>query len=496
MALGNKVLSADQIKTLDQYTIQNEPIVSIQLMERAAEKFHFEFIDNVNDQYPIAIFAGPGNNGGDALAVGRMLMHLGYTVKIHLLGDRFSVDNQKNQDRLKWISNLIKLKSEEDIPELTPNTVVIDGIFGSGLSKPLEGLYEKVVKYINKSNCKVYSIDVPTGLNCDQANKPEDTIIEAEATYTFHAPKTSFFYSQNGKYVGKLSILDIKLSNYGETFLDTSKFYLEKSKIKSIIKKRGHFSHKGTFGHGLLIAGSKGKIGASLLAAKACLRSGIGLLTTSVTSEGETPMLNNIPEAMHISREIDELEKTLSLFTSIGIGPGIGQEDDAIQLTKTILQSNKPLVIDADALNIIAFNNLHDNIPINSILTPHPGEFKRIVGEYSNDEEKMSMQLAFSKKHKCYLVLKGAYTSISTPNGKIYYNTTGNPGMATAGSGDVLTGIITSLLSQQYSPLEAALIGTYVHGLAGDFAKNKKSEIGLIASDIIEHLGSAFLELS
>jgi NAD(P)H-hydrate epimerase len=273
--------------------------------------------------------------------------------------------------------------------------------------------------------------------------------------------------------------------------------YLLDNAIAKIVKTREKHSHKGTYGHSLIIAGSYGKIGAAVLASQACLRAGAGLLTTYIPKCGYEIVQISIPEAMCLTDEnehyISKLPDT-TLYSSIGIGPGIGKNPVTKTVTKTVIKQlftsiKKPIVIDADALNILSENNkLLEILPKNSILTPHRKEFERLVGKCKTLTECFEKQKQFAKKHTCIVVLKEANTCICNQEGKLFFNTSGNPGMATAGSGDVLTGIITGLLAQNYQPLEAALIGVYFHGKAGNEALQFKSESSLIASDIIDAL--------
>jgi len=276
--------------------------------------------------------------------------------------------------------------------------------------------------------------------------------------------------------------------------------FLTKEFISGKIKRREKFSHKGTYGHALLIAGSYGKMGASVLASQACLRSGVGLLTSHVPRLGYEIIQNSVPEAM-IS--IDPFETVfsevpeLSPFSAIGIGPGLDKMPETQFALKALLQA-KPnkLIIDADALNILSENqDWYGLLPENTILTPHPKEFERLAGPSSNSFQRLQIQLQFSAKYNVIVVCKGANTCITFPDGRVFFNSTGNPGMATGGSGDVLTGIIVGLLAQNYSPEDATLIGVYLHGLAGNLAATEFGEYSLIAGDIISHLGKAFLQL-
>jgi NAD(P)H-hydrate epimerase len=297
--------------------------------------------------------------------------------------------------------------------------------------------------------------------------------------------------------VGEFSVLDIGLHQQYIDHTSSPYNFITRNDAAALIKKRSKVAHKGNFGHSLIIAGSYGKIGAAVLAAKACLRSGTGLLTVHVPKCGYEIIQAVVPEAMaSADEELNFITEhvLLTAYNSIGIGPGIGTEAQTQNVLKLIIQNTPvPLVIDADAINILAENKTWLSfLPANSILTPHPKEFERIAGKASISEERLKLQRDLSIRYKIYVVLKGAHTSVSCPDGNIYFNSTGNPGMAKGGSGDALTGIITALVAQQYSTQQACILGVYLHGLAGDFAAHEGSQESMIASDLIDHLANAF----
>ncbi len=497
-----KILSAEQIRALDKYTIEHEPIASIDLMERAAGEIFQSIIQLAKGTRVYYVFCGMGNNGGDGLAVARMLVETGCQVYTYVVrhSPNASKDFELNQERLKNISGIHFIETELRIPKIAPDAIVIDAIFGSGLTRPVEGIAAMVINAINESRATVYSIDIPSGLFCDKPNEADDTIVHSNITFTFHAPKLSFLFAANGKYVPEFQVLDIGLIKEYEVQLASQSYYVIHDVVKSFFKKREKFSHKGTYGHALICAGSIGKIGAAVLAVRAALKSGAGLVSANIPACGYEIMQTTNPEAMVYKDESDEIlthVPDIERFSAIGVGPGIGTEKETVSYIKELLQKNhKPMVLDADALNIFSSDSsLLSLIFENSIITPHVGEFKRLVGEWKDDLDKLQKQLEFSKTNKVVVVLKGANTSISTSDGKVYFNSTGNPGMAKGGSGDVLTGIITSLLAQKYSPAEAAVIGVYIHGLAGDMAKGILGETSMEARDIIHYLPKAFKEL-
>ena len=501
-----KILYSEQVRELDAYTIENEPILSINLMERAAKVCTNWIIDKFKHKPNVKIFAGHGNNGGDGLAIARMLADYGFSVNVFLKSTKLSQDSQVNYDRVlsqKRI-NVVILNNEHDFPKISESDLLIDALFGSGLTRPVEGFYAQIIEFINKSKATIVSIDIPSGFFSEDNSKltkaDDDAyvgVIRAHYTLTLELPFLSFFFPDSQFHVGEWHCLSIGLSKTYLTEIKSANEYLIKETAKKLLKVRQRFDHKGTFGHALLIAGSYGKMGAAILAAKACLRTGVGLLTTHFPISGYEIMQTAVPEAMVC---IDESGTRFcksdeqDLYQAIGIGPGIGQKKATLNsLIGVLNNAEKPVVLDADALNLIAKNkDLYDLIPDNSILTPHPGEFRRLVGESASYFEQYKKQIELAKNQKIIVILKGAHTSIALPDGRCYFNSTGNPGMATAGSGDVLTGILTSLLAQGYEPEKATLLGVYLHGLAGDLATQKLGMESVIASDIIDHLGKAF----
>jgi NAD(P)H-hydrate epimerase len=503
-----KIFETSQIKGIDQYTIENEPIDSIDLVERAATVFVNEFCRHfTSHQNRIYVFAGQGNNGADALAVSRMLTEKDYNVFTYLINpsNMLTPDCEENRRRIKDAGNkqFTEIIREFTPPVLTKQDIVIDGLFGSGLNRPLEGGFAKIVEYINASESTVVSIDMPSGLfGEDNADNHLQCIIQADLTFTFEFPKLSFLMPENADYVGEWKVLPIGLhpealknakSNYG---------LITDEDIPSFIRPRPRFTHKGDYGHALLIAGGKGKMGAAVLAANGCLRSGAGLLTAHIPGRGENIMQISLPEAM-ISLDansdyISELPD-ISRYDAVGIGPGIGARNMTVEAFETLLQTieDKPLVIDADALNIIAQKSeLLKFLPEGTILTPHSGEFDRIAGANETEYGRIQKAREIAGEQKICIILKGSHTAVCIPSGKVFFNTTGNPGMATAGSGDVLTGILLGLLAQGYGFEAAAVIGVYIHGLAGNLAARSLSQESMLAGDTVKMLGKAFLQMT
>jgi ADP-dependent NAD(P)H-hydrate dehydratase / NAD(P)H-hydrate epimerase len=500
-----KLFSAEEIRAWDQYTIQQEPISSINLMERAAGKCVDWLERNNYTDKPFHIFCGKGNNGGDGLAIARMLSERNQSVTVHILefGHKGTDDFQANLARLHQSPDITIrfVQTEENFHELNSEDLVIDALFGSGLNRGLEGVTAGLVNHINQSGCKVISIDIPSGMFTDHSSKG-NVVIKASHTLSFQCYKLAFLVAENSDFIGEVHILDIGL-HPGYYKSVSSKYELtDKEIIHSIYKPRNRFSHKGNFGHALIIAGSYGKIGAAVLASKACLRSGVGLLSCHIPKCGYNILQTALPEAMLMtdfnSSFITKIEDDLSKYKAIGIGPGIGTASETKLMLKQVFDIYKnPVVLDADALNNMATQkDLFGHIPPGSILTPHPKEFERLFGEPANDFKKIELALQKAKDLNVVIVLKGHHTLITTPDGKAFFNSTGNAGMATGGSGDVLTGILTGLLAQGYTSANAAILGVYLHGFAGDIAAERLSIEAMMAGDIIENLGQAFISIA
>ena len=488
-----KILSASQIRQADAYTIDHEPVASIDLMERASNAFVKWFADRFGKDSTVAVFCGQGNNGGDGLAIARLLIEQHYQVEVFSIRKgQPSPDFATNEERLLSLTCIRDITEVADLTDLKKYDVIIDGIFGSGLSRPPEGLFAEVIALLNHQESTRIAIDIASGLFADKTSHG-DQIFRPAHTVSFQLPKLAFLMPENYPFVGEWHVVDIALS---QDFIDeqgTPHHYITSEDIRSIFKGRKKFAHKGNFGHALLVAGSYGKMGAAVLAGKAALRSGVGLLTVHVPGIGNDVLQTILPEAMvsiDPNREWFSQTSNIEGFNAVGVGPGLGKHKQTVKgLSQLMDLSINPMVIDADGLNILAENReLLMQVPPNSILTPHPKEFSRLAGEFSNDFARLQALKAFTSNYQVFVVLKGAHTAIAAPEGQIYFNSTGNPGMATAGSGDVLTGIITAFLAQNYSPLHAAMLGVYFHGLAGDMTRDSLGPQGLMASDFADHL--------
>ena len=499
--LGLRVLSSKHIRELDAYTIRTEPVTSINFMERASRAFVDWFALRVEATKTVGVVCGAGNNGGDGLAIARMLHEWSYPVKVWIVEGEVSpsVDFTINLERLPKTIHKILLRTETDEISFEGCDVIIDAVFGSGLSRPPAGLYARVIDSVNGSSALRIAVDIPSGLMADAPSS--GSIIRADYTVSFQLPKLAFFLPESYAYTGEWVLVDIGLNKDFIRSAEARHFYVRLKDVRKMIKPRGKFDHKGTFGHALLIAGSYGKMGAAVLAARAALRAGLGLLSVHIPGSGYEIMQSAVPEAMvHVDSQPQWFSSVpdLTPYSVLGIGPGLGQnESTRAALVKTLETFEKPLVLDADALNIIgAHRDMLKLIPPGSILTPHPKEFERLAGRWENEFERLEMLRQLAVTLKAIVVLKGAYTAIADEKGLIYFNSTGNPGMATGGTGDVLTGLLTSLLAQKYTSVEAAVIGVFIHGLAGDLGVLECGMEGLIASDVVDNIPAAFQKIA
>ena len=499
-----KILSAEQIRACDAYTIQNEPVSSVSLMERAAGACFKRIAKLVDPHRKVVVFCGKGNNGGDGLAIARMLLQSNYDVSVLIINhsDKFSDDALANDERLKKSSPAIisEISDESALEQFSgfENPVAIDAILGTGINKPLSGLLADTVNYINKHFKDIISIDAPSGLLIDGGRT--ENAVRSSLTLTFQLPKLAFLFPGNEKFVPEFEILDIGLSRQSIDSQHSGFFYVTAGDVSALLKPRPRFSHKGTFGHALLLAGSSGKSGAAILCAGACLRSGAGLLTVHAVEETISALLNVYPEAMSSAdpekKFITEVHRPEN-YSAIAFGPGTGVHETTQQVLKKLLQYyTGKLVIDADGLNIISENKTWlDFLPAGTILTPHPKEFERLTQKFNDDDERLKALKHFSQRYNCIVILKGAFSSIAMPDGNVFFNSSGNPGLAKGGTGDTLTGILLGLLARGYSAPQASIIGTFVHGYAADLLLKKNSVESILASDVISQLPRAFKKL-
>ncbi|RKR08067.1 hydroxyethylthiazole kinase-like uncharacterized protein yjeF/hydroxyethylthiazole kinase-like uncharacterized protein yjeF [Maribacter vaceletii] len=497
-----KLFAAEQIYAADKFTIEKQQITSDALMEQAAiQIFNWMHLRMQGAPVKIHLFCGIGNNGGDGMALARHLQEHGYNIGVHVVNysEKRSKDFLINLDRLKdrkiW-PNFIDSNCE--FPEIHKDDIIVDAIFGIGLNREPSDWVVNLIDHLHKSEAFVLSVDIPSGLYTDKISTNEKAIVKANYVLSFQAPKLIFFLPDTGIYIGQWEVLDIGLDPEYLSATEVEYEIIGKNEVLPMYKPREKYTHKGTYGHSLLIGGSYGKIGASILATKASLKIGSGLATAYVPKCGYIPLQTAVPEAMVLTNSEEYIADISYKIepNAIGVGVGLGTEKETVDAFSKFLDSNKlPLVVDADGLNILSENKkLLKKLPENSILTPHPKELERLIGVWKGDFDKLKKAKAFSKKYTCVLIIKGANT-ITLFNGKVYINTTGNPGMATAGTGDVLTGVITGLMAQGYDSLSAAIFGVYLHGRAGDMVVEQVGYQSLMASDILEALGDAYIDL-
>jgi ADP-dependent NAD(P)H-hydrate dehydratase / NAD(P)H-hydrate epimerase len=499
-----EIFSAEQIRAWDQYTITHEPIASIDLMERASTSCLSWLERSGYIGRSFSIYCGKGNNGGDGLALARMLAAHECRVSVHILefGHIGTEDFQINLARLHESAVEVRfVQGPEHFHPIPQDDILIDALLGSGLNRQLEGVTAALVDHINGSGNETIAIDIPSGMFVDRSSRG-NTIIRAHHTLTFQVFKPAFLMPENEGWVGEAHLLDIGLHPGFLRVAAPEAELLDPVIIRDIYRPRNIFANKGNYGHALLVAGSYGKMGAAVLAGRACLKSGAGLLTMSVPACGYTILQTTLPEAMVLT-DADEMRHTvvpddIGKYSAVGVGPGLGTDERTVLFLRDLLQRcMKPAVVDADALNILgAHPELFAALPPYSILTPHPKEFERLFGPSVDDFARLDLAREQARKYQCIIVLKGHYTFIAMPGGKSYFNSTGNPGMAKGGSGDSLTGILTALLGQAYSPGEAAILGVYLHGLAGDLAARDDSQESMLPSDLADSLGKAFRLIS
>lgn len=483
-----KIFTGEQIKGADRYTIENEPISSIELMERASNSIAQWILNNIDKKSPLLFLIGKGNNGGDGLATARILYHSGYNCSVYT-----PFDKEQLSEECKYnLNRLPKDILQTDLNEIRPDAILIDSLLGTGvnggLRKPLISVIEKVNTLANT----VIAIDMPSGMRSEYENEKQK-IIKADITLTLEFPKLAMLLPEAGEYCGEIEILPIGLSKEYITNNETHYHYITDDFVGNIKLKRDKFAHKGTYGHALLICGSKGMAGAAILSTGAALRSGCGLVTTHIPAEERYAINMTYPSTI-LSLDEDScfsnLPDDISKYTSIGVGCGLGKARQTVEALKQLFNTTyRPMVIDADALNIIADHyKLRQRIPVGSILTPHLGELKRLIGEWPDEQEKIDSVKRLAANLKSIVIVKGAHTMICLPDGNCYFNSTGNSGMAKGGSGDVLTGYIAGLLARGYNSEHAAILGVYMHGKAGDKAAEKHGAEEMNSKDLIDEL--------
>ena len=497
-----KIFASDVIREIDRATCEAQEIKSIDLMERAASALCCEIVSRFNPSKRIVVMAGPGNNGGDALAVARMLFEQGYRkIEVFLFNvmGKLSHDCNEEKEMLEKIGGIdfTEVKKDFQPPYLGPDDIVIDGLFGSGLKGPLQKGFLTLVRYINESGAFIVSIDIPSGLSGEwNDNVSRRDMIHANLTLTFQFPRLSFFFEENEDVIGEWKVLDIDLDQATIKEMPVDFMLVESRNVRPLIKHRKKFTVKRDYGSALIFAGSAGMSGASVLAARGCLRSGAGLVTVHGAKTSMQIIQTALPEAMFEPDRNENYVTDMSVHhnhQAIAVGPGLGTNEKTIDALEQLLKNYKnPLILDADALNCIAQRpHMLSLIPSQSIITPHIGEFDRLFGESAGNEERLRKAIDMAKYYNIIIVLKGHYTATIRPTGRVYFNSTGNPGMATPGSGDVLTGVITAFLAQGFRPEQAATIGVFIHGLAGDLTTEKWGEFGVLSSEIADNCALA-----
>lgn len=500
-----KIFTTKEIREIDRYTIEHEGVSSIELIEQVARGVVCEIVSRWRPNKRIAIFAGPGNNGADALAVARMLIEEGYRPEIFLFnigGNRLSADCIIMRNRLLEMNygDFTEVRGNFTFPDLNRSHVVVDGLFGSGLREPLSGGFMSLVRYINESEATVVSIDVPSGMFSDwNQGSINRNVVHATLTLAVQFPRLAFFIADNADLIGEWKVLDIDLSDEKIRNTPSDYYLVEQSDVCRVLRQRRDFSSKADYGSVMLVAGSYGMMGAAVLSAKGALRGGAGKVTVHSARSGYNVLQTAVPEAMFDADKSDLVISNMLFtrqYTSVAIGPGIGTNEVTVKALEAFLKATEnPVVLDADALNCIALQpTLLNHIPILSVITPHAAEFDRLFGAQPSAEARLIKALEMAHHYNIIIVLKGYYTAVVRPDGRIYFNSSGNPAMATAGSGDVLTGVIAAFIAQGYKPEISALLGVYVHGLAGDMAAEEHGQYGVTAGDIAQNIGKAIAE--
>lgn len=500
-----KIFTIEQLREADKVTVEKQGITAVELMERAATRAFEELMKNLKRHKTIHVFCGVGNNGADGLVISRNLLQHGYKVKVHIVNytENHSEGFEVMMTRLKKVikTEVAWLNDGDQFPEVGKKDTIVDAIFGIGLNRPLPAWVNDLVAHLNTAHSDAFAIDMPTGMFSDRILGDDQNIMKVDATMTFQRPKLVFYLAQTAEYVGRIKAIDIGLDKCHLKKTQTAVHLIGRNKLFRIRQPRERFSHKGTYGHSLIIGGSYGMMGSVVLASKAGLRVGAGKVTALVPTCGYNIMQTSVPEVMVMTsseeKRLSDFEKLSFTPETICFGVGAGTDDKTAAFFEQLLHAtDRPMVIDADGLNLLAAHKEWLKlVPKNSILTPHPMELKRLIGEWKDDFDKLRKTDEFAKKYKLIVVMKDAI-SMTVSHDRIFINSSGNPGMATAGSGDVLSGVIAGLLAQGYEPENAAVFGVYLHGSAGDLALKESSLEALIAGDLVKHFGAAFERLN
>lgn len=511
------LVTAQEMRELDRLTIEEYGTPGHVLMERAGAGATDALLHTFPQarETAVLVFAGKGNNGGDGFVMARLLKKQGVKCEVILAAPKKEITG----DALRNLNAFAKVHGK--ITEITDSAqldvvqnklrrsgLIVDALLGTGLNAPVRGLIASLIELINMSGLPVMAVDIPSGLDADRG-EPLGTAVQAELTVTFGYPKRGQVGEPGASYVGQLAVVDIGIAAEAIAMVRPRVELLTAEEVGLLVRSRRHAAHKGDFGHLLVLAGARGKSGAALLCGGSALRVGTGLVTlggpsslnavfSSVLIEAMTIPLPELPDGSFCLDE-NAMSQAVQGKTAIAYGPGVGVSADTIGLTRWLLRQSKvPMVIDADGLNCVATDvDMLRNAQSPLVLTPHPGEMARLL-KATNAEiqaHRLDVARSFATEHKCHLVLKGANTVIAAPDGRAWINSSGNPGMASGGMGDVLTGIIGGLLAQGYPPEEACCLGVFLHGYAGDMATEEKGEAGILARDLIERLPSGLRAL-
>lgn len=503
-----KLFTTEEIRAIERYTIENDGVSALELTERVAEGVANEVASRWRASKPTIVFAGPGNNGADALATSRLLSERGFRPEVYLFnigGDKLSADCMAQRDRLlREVPEIAfhEVQSSFNMPKISQSHLIIDGLFGSGLCEELKGGFKSLVQYINEVNATVVSIDLPSGLFGDwNPQIVNRNTIHATLTLAIQFPRISFFISDNAELIGEWKLIDIGLSGAAIAGSAVNFCLVESRDVQHRLRQRNEFASKADFGSAVLYAGSYGMMGAAILAARGCLRGGVGKLTVNSPKCGYAVMQTAVPEALyrHNRGELNIVDiHPERSFNAIAIGPGIGTNELTVKaLGDFLAATNQPVILDADALNCIALKpSVLNSIPVLSVITPHAGEFDRLFGPQPSAEARLRKAIEMAKYYNILIVLKGRYTAIVRPDGKVYFNSSGCPAMATPGSGDVLTGLLLAMLAQGYPAELASLVAVYIHGVAGEMAAAEHGEYGVTATDIAENIGRAIRDVA
>jgi NAD(P)H-hydrate epimerase len=513
-----RVLSAAQMREADRRTIEEIGIPSLVLMENAGRQVvaAMEAVHGDLAERHVAVLCGRGNNGGDGFVVARTLLQRGVPVSVFLIGRAADVrgDARTNLEILGRLGQTVVEIADSQawelhLAEVRDCTLVVDAILGTGLNAPVSGLVESVIADINASSAPVVAVDLPSGLSADTP-EPIGASIEAGVTVALAAPKLPLVLPPGELQAGDVVIADIGIpAGVLDGVSGPRVELLTRAGVRALVAPRAADSHKGDYGHVLLVAGSRGKTGAAHLAAVGALRSGAGLVTVATPASCQAVVAAMAPEYM--TEALDDrtggldpadVDRVIEMARDVvAIGPGLGQAPGTAAFVRELVdQAAMPLVVDADALNAFAGDpdRLTGREGRNLVITPHPGEMARLVGMSSDEVQANRLDVArhFAAAHRVYVVLKGHRTLVATPGGTVFINPTGNPGMATGGTGDVLTGMIAAWLAQLLDAEAACKLAVYLHGMAGDLAEAREGEASMTAGDLAGHIGAAVLELT